>query len=112
MPYIVHFPTRARRDDPNGHMTVMEMLEFLAGEFQGAVAAEAYGSVTVANGATTASVTHDALPADHKVTASPKVDPGGRWWLSNITSTGFQVNLQTAAGIGGVPFDWIAKGGF
>lgn len=104
------FPTRARRGDPNGHMVVQQLLEFLRDQFDKYVAKVTRGTTTVAQGATTALVVHGLGNPTNTVVASPGVDPAGTWWVSNKTATQFQLNLAVAAPIGGVPFEWIVRG--
>lgn len=104
------FPTRARRDDRNGHMVVQSMLEFLRDQFDKTWNGVKQGTSTVPNTATTLVVTHALGSATYAVVATPLLDPGGRWWISNKTSSQFQINLQTAAPVGGIPFDWIVRG--
>jgi hypothetical protein len=105
------FPTRARRDDRNGHMVVQQLLEFLRDQFDKFWQGQIRGNSTVPNTATTLVVTHGLGQPTYSVVATPLVDPGvGRWWISNKTATQFQINLTTAAPVGGVPFDWIVKG--
>lgn len=104
------FPTRARRDDRNGHMVVQQLLEFLRDQFDKFQNNTIRGTSTVLATQTTLVVSHGLGNPTFSVVAVPLLDPGGRYWLSNKTATQFQINLQTAAPVGGIPFDWIVKG--
>jgi hypothetical protein len=104
------FPTRPRRGDRNGHMVVWQMLQFLRDQFDKFTASVGRGTSTVLQGQTTLTVTHGLGASTYSVAASPLVNPGGNWWISNKTATQFQINLAVAAPVGGVPFDWIVKG--
>jgi hypothetical protein len=105
------FPTRARRNDRYGHMVVQQLLEFLRDNYDRFAGSFVQGSTTVPQGATTIVVTHGLGAAIYVATASPTVNPGGNWWISNKTATTFQLNLAAAAPLGGVPFQWQVKGG-
>jgi hypothetical protein len=105
-----NFPVRARRDDPNGHMTVQTMLEFLRDAFDKHVGKFASGSVSIPNGQTTAVVTHAFGSPSYHVTASPvNGDCGSRWWIDLKTSTQFTLRLQTTPSVV-AQFDWQLKG--
>lgn len=104
------FPLRAKRDDPNGHMIVQQMLEFLRDAYDTYIGKAKFGSATVTNGNTTVTVTHSLGAANYAALVTPTVDPAGRFWLSGKSSTAFTINLQVAAGVGGVTFDWEVRG--
>lgn len=99
-----------RKDDPNGHMTVWANLQDLRDYLDGFIGKFKGGTATVAQGATTAVVTHGLGIASYRVSLSAQVDPGGRYWISNKTGSAFQINLQVAAPVNGIPFDWLVKG--
>lgn len=103
------FPQHARRDDPNGHMVVQQMVEFLRDEFDQELGKIIRGNSTIVAAATFADVAVSA-PATYSVVVTPLNDPGSRFWVSNRTSGGFRINLSAAAPVGGVAFDWIVKG--
>lgn len=104
------FPQRARRDDPNGHMVVQNNLDFLRDAFDSTLAKFKSDSVTIGVGATTVVVTHSLGIASNAVAITPTIDPGGRFWVSAKSATQFQINLQVAAPVGGISFDYIVKG--
>lgn len=91
-------------------MTVQFLVEVLRDALDAFIAKFTVGTATVTNGNTTATVTHGLNMASNYVSLTPTADPGGRYWVSNKTATAFQINLQTAAGVGGVSFDWLVKG--
>jgi hypothetical protein len=104
------FKTRSRRDDPFGHKTVELNLDDLLAAYNTFVQKFASGSVSVPAGQTTLNVAHTSVGSIHAVTVTPTGDPGGRWWISGKTATGFTINLQVAAPAGGVGFDYFVKG--
>jgi hypothetical protein len=104
------FPERARRDDPFGHMVVQRMLEFLRDIFDKSLTASLRGTATVAQSATTVTVNHNVGTSLYSAVATPTSNPGGSWWVSGKTASQFVINLQTAAPVGGVSFDWTVKG--
>jgi hypothetical protein len=91
-------------------MVVQQMLEFLRDVFDKFVGNFVLGSGTVLQGNTTLVVTHGLGNATYAVVASPKLNPGGNWWITGKTSTQFTINLAAAAPVGGIPFDWLVKG--
>jgi len=91
-------------------MTVQSMLEYLRDKFDGLQNKFLTGTSTVLQGNTTLVVTHGLGSATYSVVATPTVNPGGSWWISNKTSSQFQLNLAVAAPLGGVPFEWSVKG--
>ncbi len=104
------FPQHAKMNDPNGYLIVQQMVEFLRDTFDQYIAKSTRGSSTITVGNTALVVNTGATLATYSVVASPLLDPGGRWWVSNKTTTSFQLNLQVAAPVGGIPFDWVVKG--
>jgi hypothetical protein len=104
------FPQRARRDDPNGHMVVQNNLDFLKDVVDGIIGKFKSGSATVSVGATSVIVTHGMGASSSAVSVTPTQDPGGRFWVSGKSATAFQINLQVAAPVGGIAFDYIVKG--
>lgn len=105
----INFPFRVNRNtDPvDAIQKLQQLLEFLRDEIEKIVAKTMRGSSSVAAAATTVIVTHGFNQPSYSVALTPLADPGGRFWASNKTSNDFQINLQTAAPGGGVPFDWI-----
>lgn len=91
-------------------MIVQKNLDFIVEQLDGFNGSRAKGSATVTSTNTTVAVTYGKTIVGPKVVAAPTADPGGRWWLSAVGSTGFTINLQTAAPVGGVSFDWQAEG--
>lgn len=104
------FARSPKRDDPNGHMTVQANLDQLRDAFDASVGKFKQGTSTVTSANTSLVVTHGLGAATHQVMLTPLVDPAGRWWVSNKTATQFQINLQVAAPVGGIQFDWVVKG--
>jgi hypothetical protein len=91
-------------------MVVQNNLDFLKDLFDGLGNKFKSGSATVPNAATTVVVTHGLGVASNAVVITPTVDPGGRFWVSAKSSTQFTINLQVAAPVGGISFDYIVKG--
>lgn len=105
-----NFPLRARRDDPNGHMTVQTMLEFLRDEYDKFAAKFKSGSASISNPATSVVVTHGLGQAGYAVLVTPvNGDVGSRYWVNVKTTTQFTIAVQTTPG-GTATFDWIVKG--
>jgi hypothetical protein len=104
------FPERARRGDTNGHMVVQDMLYFLRDAFDSFIAKVARGQATIPNTATSVVAALGTTMATYSVAITPLSDPGGRVWVSNKTSTQFQINSSVAAPLAGIVFDWVAKG--
>jgi hypothetical protein len=104
------FPVRARREDPVGWMTVQRMVEFLRDAFDGFVNDFVRGQATITSGNTAVTVNHGLNRSTYSVGLAPTADPGGRFWISGKTAAQFTINISVAAGIGGAPFDWLAKG--
>jgi hypothetical protein len=92
-------------------MVVQAMLEYLRDKFDSFQNGVLRGTSSVVAGTTTLVVTHSLGSSTYSVAASPLVNPGGAWWLSNKTGSQFQINLAVAAPVGGVAFDWVVKGG-
>jgi hypothetical protein len=91
-------------------MVVQNNLEYLRDQFDGQTTKLKQGSATVPNGATTVNVTHSLGIATNYVALTPTVDPGGRYWVTGKSATAFTINLQVAAPVAGISFDWIVKG--
>jgi len=68
---------------------------------------DAAGTASIAAGGTSIAVTHGVIGTPAVVLATPLADPGSRCWVSNITSTTFQINIQTALGAA-LPVAWHA----
>lgn len=92
-------------------MTVQRNLEFLRDAFDKNVAKIVFGTTTVPQGATNVVASHTLGASTYAAVATPQVNPGGNWWISNKATTSFQLNLAVAAPVGGITFDWILKGG-
>jgi hypothetical protein len=103
---------RARRGDiEDGYLVVQEMVLFLRDAFDKFQVKFQAGQATVAQSNTSIAVSLPSNPgAIYSVALTPTVDPGGRYWVTGKSSTGFTINLQTAAPVGGVSFDWSVKG--
>lgn len=105
-----NFPIRARRDDPNGHMTVQTMLEFLRDAFDKFAGKFVSGSATLPSGQTSVVVTHALGSPSYQAIVTPvNGDVGSRWWVDLKTATQFTIKVQTAPG-GSLTFDWQVKG--
>ena len=75
---------------------------------------EAKGSQSVSSGTTARTVTHGLSQTpthgDIWVTFSEQGDNDyGRWWISNITSTTFDVNVSANPGASNLDFEWGAR---
>lgn len=105
----ITFKTRSRREDPFGHKTVELNLDDLLNAYNTFVNKFRSGSVTVPQAATTLTVVH-SVGMTNSVAVTPMLDPGGRYWISGKTATQFVINLQVAAPLGGIPFDYLVKG--
>ncbi len=106
----ITFPTRARRDDPNGHMVVQQNLEFLSNEVDKIVGSTRRGSASISNPGTTVVVTHGLGSAVYSVAVTPvNGDVGSRWWVDLKTATQFTIRVQTTPP-GTATFDWIVRG--
>jgi hypothetical protein len=102
----------ARRGDPEeGYLVVQQMVEFLRDAFDKFASVNARGSSTIIQGNTSVGVSFaSAVGAIYSVAVTPIGDPGSRFWVSGKSSGGFTINLQTAAPVGGVNFDWLVRG--
>jgi hypothetical protein len=105
------FPMRAKRDDPiDGYMVVQQMVEFLRDQFDKQKDGSARGTNTVLSGNTTANVT---LPVSvgtaYSAVVTPQNNPGGAYWVTGKSGSGFTINLAVAAGVSGVTFDWVVR---
>ena len=108
MPTI--FPTRARRDDPNGHMIVQQNLEFLRDAFDGLSGKLLSGTASITNPSTSVIVTHALGSALYQVAIVPiNGDVGSRYWVNLKTASQFTIAVQTTPP-GTATFDWIVKG--
>lgn len=103
-------PYKPRRGDPDAAMTVQKNVDELVAQLKNRDNARDSGSVTITSGNTSVAVAFTKTLVNPHAVASPIDDPAGRWWLSAKSATGFTINLQTAAGVGGVDFDWHAEG--
>jgi hypothetical protein len=104
------FPMSAHRfDAENGYMTVQQMVYYLRDVFDKFVSTIQIGTATVPPAANSVVVTI-AAAGTYALSVTPLSDPGGRWWVTAKSATGFTINLQVAAGGSGVAFDWIVKG--
>ena len=67
------------------------------------------GTSTIAQGANTIAVTHGMAMTPR--IQDIEVIPGASctWWISNITSTQFTINIASAAPSGGISFGWHCK---
>lgn len=107
------FPLRARRDqDPSqGVQIVQQMVEFLRDVFDKFTNTVVRGNTTMLATATTVVVSFATQPGTvYSVAVTPLADPGGRVWVSAKSASGFTINSSVAAPVGGLAFDWIAKG--
>lgn len=68
------------------------------------------GTANVPQAATSVGVTFSTTASLYALSVTPTNDPGGRYWVSGKSSLGFTINLQVAAPVGGINFDWLAKG--
>jgi len=91
-------------------MTVQFLVEYLRDQFDKFWNRFASGTATVAQGNTTQVVTHSLGVSTYGLALTPLADPGGTFWASGKSATQFTINLQTAAPIGGISFDWLVKG--
>jgi hypothetical protein len=105
----ISFPERARRDDPMGHMVVQRNLDLLRDAVDAVRTGEDQGSVVVTSTNTSVVVLHSLGTAAFQVLVTPTNNPGGTFWVTGKTSSQFTLNLQVAAPVGGVGFDWYAK---
>lgn len=100
-----------RRDDINAAMTVwLILLDFIDWVSLNYLGQFKTGTVTLPSGASNGLVVHGLGVANYRAFIIPLQDPLSRYWISNKTSTSFQLNMQTAAPTGGIQFDWLAKG--
>lgn len=105
----INFPVRARRGDPNGHMVVQQMLEFLRDEVDKLGGKFALGNATISNPATSVIVIHGLNISTYSVVLTPLADPVNRWWISNKTATQFQINVSATPSVS-LSFNWLVKG--
>lgn len=68
------------------------------------------GTATIASGNTSVAVTHgvDFTPLLQEVSVTPTNDmsSASKFWISNMTSTQFTINVDTDPGAGGATFGW------
>jgi hypothetical protein len=107
----IFFPFRPRPEDEQAALVVQRNLEFLAGLMDDLVNSSDSGSGVVVESATASAISFLRAIENPHVIATPTVGSSIPYWVSNKTNTGFIFNLQTAAPVGGVTFDWIARGG-
>lgn len=91
-------------------MVVQQNLEFLRDAFDSTQGKFKQGASTVTSGNTTVVVSHALGAASYQVSLTPLADPQGRFWITGKSATQFTINLQVAAPVAGVSFDWIVKG--
>ena len=100
-----------RRNDPDAAMTVwqviLNLIDWLTSNY---VQQFKSGSATVPNTNTTLVVNHGLGVVSYRIALVPTIDPGGRYWVTNKTASSFQINLQIAAPVGGITFDYFVKG--
>jgi hypothetical protein len=70
----------------------------------------AVGTNTVPATATTLTVVHNLGFGSYTVILTPNgAAPPGTYWVSNKTTTQFNINMSVAAPTGGTSFDWMVK---
>lgn len=104
-------PYKPRRGDPDAAMTVQKNVDEIVAQLKNRDDARDSGSGVVTSTNTSVAVSFGKTLINPVVVATPKDDPGGRFWISGVSATGFTFNLQTAAPVGGIDFDWQAEGG-
>lgn len=107
----IHFPYRPRDDDPRAALVVQRNLNYLGDLLNSFGENFDHGTGIVLPGNTTQNILFSKTMPNPSVIATPSADPGVRWWVANKNPTGFAFTLQTPAGPGGVPFDWVVRGG-
>ena len=108
MPSAERLPHKPRRDDPYGHMVVQQNVEALLEQFETLLEGFLRGSATITPPAANVVVAHGLGSSAYGMMVVPTSDPGTRHWVSNKTSTSFQINLP-AAPLGAVTFEWLIK---
>lgn len=108
----IRFPQRWTSSTPSDKAPgiLQNCIDFLADFVDKFTSKFAQGTATVANGNTTVAVLFPTSILSPAVEITPVADPGGRYWISARTGSGFTINLSVAAPVAGVAFDWIAKG--
>src|SRR5215471_210039 len=106
----IHYPYKPRVDDLQSAIVVQKNLEYLTEIVQNLLNTADWGSVTVPASGASISVNFRQPIVNPKVMLTPTANPGTAYWISARTSAGFTIQLA-AAQAGGVPFDWIARGG-
>jgi len=66
------------------------------------------GTATIPAGSTSVTVNHGLADTPTKVLVTPIGDPGGRFWVANITSTSFDIVVATAP-VADIDFCWQAE---
>ena len=106
MPYQTNFPQFPR---PGGTWwTVWQNLLWFANNYDAYVNKSQGGQATVLSGATTVAVTGIAVGPGYVVSLTPHGNPGGSYWISAVTLTGFTINVATAP-TSNLTFDWTVK---
>lgn len=67
------------------------------------------GQSAIAQGATSIVVTHNLLATPNLQDFQIIPNASCTWWISNITSTQFTINIASAAPTGGITFGWHCK---
>src|SRR5215467_6645783 len=101
----------ARRNDiEEGYLVVQQMVEYLRDVFDKFVAGSARGTATITQTNTSVVVNiPSTVGGTYSAQVTPLQDPGGRYWISTKSSSGFTINLSVAAPVGGVAFDWLVR---
>lgn len=106
----IQFPQRVTKLSDDAWVVLQNNLDFLANLFDLFQNKQAKGASTITNGNTFVDVNFATPITNPAVVVTPVADPGGRVWISNRTNGGFRINQGAAAPVGGVAYDWIAKG--
>jgi hypothetical protein len=106
----IQFPQRLTKFSEDAWVVLQNNLDYLSDLFDKFTAKQAKGTSTITNGNTFVDVNLTSPITSPSVVITPVADPGGRFWISNRTSGGFRINQGVAAPVGGVGYDWIAKG--
>jgi hypothetical protein len=106
----IQFPQRLTKLSDNAWVVLQNNLDYLADLFDKFTGKQTKGTSTITNGNTFVDVNFSSPITNPAVVVTPVADPGGRVWISNRTSGGFRINQGVAAPVGGVAYDWIAKG--
>lgn len=108
----IRFPQRwTSSTDPTKAPGILQnCIDFLADIVDKFMSTTSKGTTTITNGNVTVGVVFSTPLTSPAVNVSPISNPGGYWWVSGRTNSGFTINLAVAAPVAGVVFDWIAKG--